>query len=364
MTSRQRTPGNGARVVLAAFLVALLVALLAIALALGGFPVGAALRALVSGSLGSWDAILSATLVRATPLLLTGLAVALAFRAGVMNIGAEGQLLAGATAATAVGALAAPLLGTMTLPIELAAAAAAGVVWSIVPAWLRRQFGVTEVISTIMMNFLAIHLVSYFVRGPLQEPTRIYPQSAALADVARLPPLFPGTRLHWGFVIAVLLALVLGWALRHTAAGFRLSAAGANPRAAAEAGRIDVARVTTRIFLGSGAIAGLAGGIELSGVTFALYDNLSPGYGYTAIAVALLAGLRPAWIIPSSFVFGALSAGAAAMQREAAVPAGFVEFVQAVIVLALLAAPHAMARLSTWQPPRKRRADLSPSLGA
>ncbi|MEP7344135.1 MAG: ABC transporter permease [Gemmatimonadaceae bacterium] len=339
---------------MAMLLAALLIALLATALALGGFPVGASLSALVRGSIGSRDAVLSATLVRATPLLLTGLAVALAFRAGVMNIGAEGQLLAGATAATAVGVIATPFLGPMALPVELAAAALAGMAWSVVPAWLRQQFGVTEVISTIMMNFLAVHFVSYLVRGPLQEPTHIYPQSPSVADVARLAPLFPGTRLHWGLVIAVLLALVLAWGLRYTAVGFRVSAAGANPRAASEAGRIDVAGLTTRVFLTSGAIAGLAGGIEFSGVTFALYDNLSPGYGYTAIAVALLAGLRPAWIIPSSFAFGALNAGAAAMQREAAVPAGFVEFIQAVIILALLAAPYAMARLSTLQSAQTR----------
>ena len=333
------------QVALGTFLGVLLVALLAIAIALGGFPVGAAMRALVGGSIGSWDALLSATLVRATPLLLTGLSVAVAFRAGVMNIGAEGQLLVGAAAATAVGVMS-PSLGAFTLPIELAAAMTAGVAWSAVPAWLRQRFNVTEVISTIMMNFLAIHLVSYLVRGPLQEPTHIYPQSPALADVARLPVLIPGTRLHLGFAIAVALSLVLGWALRHTAVGFRVRAAGASARAAAEAGRIDVVRLTARVFLASGAIAGLAGGIELSGVTFALYDNLSPGYGYTAIAVALLAALRPVLVIPSSIVFGALNAGAAAMQRDTAVPAGYVDFIQALIVLALLAAPHANARLS------------------
>lgn len=341
-------------IVIGVILSALIVALLAILIALGGFPVVASLRALVRGSVGSLDAVLSATMVRATPLLLTGLAVALAFRAGVINIGAEGQLLAGAAAATAIGVTAAPTLGSMTLPFELAAAAIAGVAWALVPSWLRRRFGVTEVISTIMMNFLAIHLVSYLVRGPLQESTRTYPQSSTLAEVARLPTLYIGTRLHWGYVLALLLALSLSWGLRYTSVGFRVRAAGANPRAAREAGRINVAELTTRVFLASGAIAGLAGGIECSGVTFALYDNLSPGYGYTAIAVALLAGLRPAWIIPSSAVFGALNAGAAAMQRDAAVPAGFVEFIQAVIVLALLAVPYVTARLSRWRIVRRR----------
>lgn len=335
-----------ARVLVGVLFGAALVSLLAAAIALGGFSVGPSLRALVRGSMGSADAVLSATFVRATPLLLTGLAVTLAFRAGVMNIGAEGQLLAGASAATVVGAVAAPALGWAALPLELVAAVSAGVLWSAVPAWLRRRFAVTEVISTIMMNFLALYLVSFLVRGPLQEPTHIYPQSATLAASARLPVLFSGARLHWGFVVAVVLAAFLGWALRETATGFRVGAVGANPIAAAEAGRIDVNRLTFRVFLFSGAIAGLAGGVEYSGVTFALYDNLSPGYGYTAIAVALLAGLQPYWVIPSSLLFGALNAGAAAMQRDAAVPAGYVEFIQAVIVLALLAAPHVTARVT------------------
>ena len=356
MKSRLNTRIIIRRIVLGVILGALMVGLLSIVIALGGFPVGASLRALIGGSVGSWDAVFSATLVRATPLLLTGLAVTLAFRAGVLNIGAEGQLLAGAAAATLVGMTVSPAVGSLALPLELAAAAGAGVAWTIVPSWLRRRFGVNEVISTIMMNFLAASLVSYLVRGPLQEPTHTYPQSPTLSEVARLPPIADGTRLHWGFILAVLLALGLGWGLRFTAVGFRVSAAGASPRAAREAGRIDVAGLTTRVFLASGAIAGLAGGVEIAGVTFALYDNLSPGYGYTAIAVALLAGLRPAWTIPSSLVFGALSAGAAAMQRDAAVPAGFVEFIQAVIVLTLLAVPFLVARLSGL---RAARAALS-----
>jgi simple sugar transport system permease protein len=161
--------------------------------------------------------------------------------------------------------------------------------------------------------------------------------------------LFEGTRLHWGFVLGVALAAFLGWALHSTAIGFRVGAVGANARAAAEAGQIDVARLTFRVFLFSGAIAGLAGGVEFTGVTFALYDNLSPGYGYTAIAVALLAALRPAWVIVSSIVFGALSAGAAAMQRDAAVPAGYVDFIEALLILSLLAAPHIIARLLSLQ---------------
>lgn len=304
---------------------------------------GASLQSLVRGSIGSPDALLSATFVRASPLLLTGLAVALSFRSGVFNIGAEGQLVVGAAAATFVAIRAEQWLDVWTVPVELAAAAAAGIAWAIVPAWLRRRFRVPEVITTIMMNFLATFLVSYLVRGPLQEPTRVYPQSSTFAELARIPTVHPMVRLHWGFVLAILLALFLGWALRHTASGFRIIAVGVNPRAAEETGRIDVDRLTWLVFLGSGALAGLAGGIEVGGVTYALYDNVSPGYGYTAIAVALLAGLQPVMVVPSAILFGGLSAGAAAMQRDVAVPAGFVEFVQALIILALLAAPHIVA---------------------
>jgi ABC-type uncharacterized transport system permease subunit len=304
----------------------------------GGYDAPLALRALWSGSLGSSYAFTSATLVRATPLVLAGLAVALAFRAGVFNIGAEGQLLAGAAVGAAIGVKASATLGVLTLPVELAAGALAGALWAGIAAWLRSRFRVLEVISTIMLNFVALHSVGYLVRGPLQEPLRIYPQSDALPDVARLPRLIAGTRLHWGLVAAVIAAALLWWVLRHTAAGFRLRASGANPQAARSAGLIDVGRVTAGAFLVSGGLAGLAGVVELTGVTFALYENISPGYGYTAIAVALLARLDPLAVVGTGFFFGALEAGASAMQRDAGVPAAFVSVVEAMIVLAVIAA--------------------------
>jgi general nucleoside transport system permease protein len=188
-----------------------------------------------------------------------------------------------------------------------------------------------------MLNFVAVHLVSYLVRGPLQEPTHIYPQTSPLADAARLPRLGSTTRLHIGFAVAVAVCIIAWWVLRHTAAGFRLRVAGANPRAAFSAALIDVPRTTTRAFLVSGAIAGLAGAIEVSGVTFALYENISPGYGFTAIAVALLARLNPLAVIATGVTFGALEAGATAMQRDAGVPSVVVSVVEATIILALVA---------------------------
>jgi len=303
-----------------------------------GFAASPAIAALFQGSLGSSYAISSGTLVRATPLILTGLSVAIAFRAGIFNIGAEGQLLAGAAAATAVSLLPALSHSRWNPLIALAIGAIAGGVWAGIAALLRVRFHVLEVISTILLNFVALYLVAYLVRGPLQEPLHIYPQSSTIEPVARLPRLFPASRLHAGFLIAIVAALAAWWIVRVTAAGFRLRAVGANPDAARVAGEIDVARTTTRAFIVSGAIAGLAGAIEVTGVTFALYENISPGYGYTGIAVALLARLDAGGVIASGLLFGALEAGASAMQRDAGVPAVVVSIVEAIIILGLIVA--------------------------
>lgn len=311
----------------------------AVLLLVVGFPILPGLKALWTGSFGSWYAFTSATLVRAVPLLLTGCAVALAFRGGVLNIGAEGQLLVGAAAAATV-ALAVPATGmgiSIWIAAALIAAAVGGALLAAVAAYLRLRYGVLEVISTIMLNFVAVHVVSYLVRGPLQEPTHVYPQSATIDLALRLPPISGAGRLHMGFVLALLLAVATGWMLRYTAAGFRLLATGESPSAAASAGGIDVRGTTTRVFLLSGALAGLAGGVEVLGVTFALYENISPGYGYTAIAVALLARLDPWRVVVTAVLFGALEAGAGAMQRDAGVPSTLVSVIEATLILAVVA---------------------------
>jgi simple sugar transport system permease protein len=229
------------------------------------------------------------------------------------------------------------------MPAVLLAGAVAGAAWAGIAAVLRARFHVLEVISTIMLNFIAGYLVSYLVRGPLQEPTRIYPQTSSIVEAARLPRFGDTTRLHIGFAIAVIICAAAWWVLRHTAAGFRLRVVGANPMAAFSAGLINVSRTTSRAFLLSGAIAGLAGAIEASGVTFALYENISPGYGFTAIAVALLARLDPLAVIGTGVIFGALESGAAAMQRDAGVPSVIVSVVEALIILALVAVERARA---------------------
>jgi simple sugar transport system permease protein len=335
-------------IALATLVLATILLATALLLALGGYDVRTALTALWTGSVGSWYSLTSATLVRAIPLMLSGCAVAIAFRAGVFNIGAEGQLLAGAAAATAV-ALALPSLGVATLLLALVLGAGGGAAWAAIAALLRSRFSVLEVISTIMLNFIALYAVSYLVRGPLQEPTHAYPQTSPIADAVRLPQIPGAGRLHLGIVLALLIVVAAGWMLRHTAAGFRLLAVGESTRAAASAGQIDVASVTLRAFMLSGALAGLAGAVEVLGVTYALYENLSPGYGYTAIAVALLAGLDPWRVVLSALLFAALQAGAGAMQRDAGVPSTLVSVIEALLILAVVGG----------QAVRRRRVDTS-----
>lgn len=295
-------------------------------------------------------ALAADALVRATPLIIAGLAVAFAFRGGVFNIGAEGQLLVGAVAATAVTLASQELIGRLSVVLALVAGAIAGAAWAWIAAELKRRFHVLEIISTIMLNFIAIHLVSFLVRGPLQEPTRIYPQTETFASNGRLPVIVPGTRLHMGFALAVVLAVILAWVFRRTAFGFRVRATGASPNAARVSGMIDVERTSLVVFLVSGALAGIAGSVEVSGVTFALYENLSPGYGYTAIAVALIAGLNPTGIIASGIFFGVLETGASAMQREFAVPSSLASVVEAMLIIAVLTIAAMRGRHSLIQP--------------
>jgi simple sugar transport system permease protein len=332
-------------------LVAVLLVALSALLVIGGYPAGPALVALWRGSVGSWYALTSATLVRAIPLMLTGCAVAVAFRAGVFNIGAEGQLLVGAAAAAAT-ALVFPNGGALTAVLALGAGAAAGATWAGIAALLRSRFGVLEVISTIMLNFVALHVVSYLVRGPLQEPTHVYPQTSSIADAMHLARIPGAGRLHLGLMLAVVVLGACGWLFRYTAAGFRLLAVGDSPSAAASAGQIDVPRTTRQAFLLSGALAGCAGAVEVLGVTFALYEDISPGYGYTAIAVALLAGLDPWRVILSATLFAALEAGAGAMQRDASVPATLVSVIEALLILAVVAAQA--VRWRPWKRPADR----------
>jgi ABC-type uncharacterized transport system permease subunit len=329
-------PADARWMIAAATVLAIAAAVLAV-LAVGGYDASLALTALWSGAFGSPYSILSATLVRATPLMFVGLSVGLAFRAGVLNIGAEGQLLSGAAAAVAVGLVVGGLPRIIALPLALMTGAVVGALWAGIAAWLKLRFGVLEVIATLMLNFTATYMVSWLVRGPLQEPTHVYPQTANLAPSVHMPTFVEGHRVHFGFVLAIALAVTMWWLLAHTAAGFRVRAIGTGRNAARSAGGINPSRTAALVFLASGALAGLGGASEVTGVTFALYEGISPGYGYSAIAVALLARLHPLTIILSALLFGALEAGAAAMQRDANVPSVLAAVIEAMIVLGVLA---------------------------
>ena len=308
---------------------------LAIGLAALGYDAPLALGALWRGAFGSWYAIGSATLVRSIPLIVIGLGLSISFRAGALNIGAEGQFAAGAVMATWVGLQLGGWPGVVSIPAVALAGLAAGALWIAVPVWLKARFGVLEVISTLLLNFVAEAMVSYLVQGPLQEAKHVYPQSDPLPLAARLP-LLPGSRLHLGFAIALVLGVLVKLGFSRTWWGFSLRAVGEAPLAAAVTGRIAVTRTVAIALLCSGALAGLAGAFEVSGVTYALYQNLSPGYGFTAIAVALIARLDPLGVVVAGLGFGALEAGAAGMQREAGVPAVAVAVVQAVIIVVAL----------------------------
>jgi simple sugar transport system permease protein len=234
------------------------------------------------------------------------------------------------------------------------AALLAGACWVAVPVGLRMRYGVLEVISTLLLNFVAEALVSFVVQGPLQERQGIYPQSDPIALSARLP-FIPGTRLHVGLFLALGCAGVLWYLFARTRWGFKLRAVGAGPRAAEVSGRIDSRRVTAQALLASGAIAGLAGGVEVTGVSYALYQNLSPGYGFTAIAVALLARLHPLAVVAAGLLFGALEAGAGAMQRDAGVPAVAVSVVEAVVLIVVVIAAAGVQRIGLVGAARARR---------
>lgn len=309
-------------------------ALLALALAAAvlfglGYPPFAAMGALLRGAAGS-GAAATGTLLKATPLLLTGLAVALSFRCGVWNIGAEGQLYGGALAATFVATRLAPAdAGAWFFLPVLAAGAAGGALFGAIAGWLRAARGVSEVISTILLNFVAIQLVAYAIQGPLQEAPRSYPQSDAFPNGALLPAL---GRLHLGIALAPLAAIAVWLLLARTALGFRLRAVGHSPEAARFAG-LAPERLGTLALTLAGALAGVAGAVELAGITGRLYEGVSPGTGYTAIAVALLARLGPLSVVPSALFFGALANGALAMQREAGVPSVATQVVQGLVIL-------------------------------
>lgn len=279
---------------------------------------------------------LADTTVRAIPLCLVGLGIACAFRAGVFNIGGDGQLLIGACAAVAC----LPLLAGLPAPLALAGLMLAGMVggaaWGAVAGVLKARFGANEIIATIMLNYIAVQVLSWLVRGPLQEPAGIFPRSARLPAELRLPALIDGTRISAGLLIAAVAVGVVWLLLARSRWGFGVTMTGQNPDAARYGG-IRPGRVTVTVLALGGALAGLAGIVEVSGLHGRLQEGFATGFGITAIAVALLARLNPLWVPVTAFGFAGLYVGSATVARATAVPFPLVNVIEAVIILGFLA---------------------------
>jgi general nucleoside transport system permease protein len=331
-------------------LLALSAALVAVVvLVLGGDP-AAALRAIHAGAVGSPTSV-TESLIKATPLIMTGLSAAVAFRCGIWNIGAEGQLLVGMLGAAVTALTLPPLPPPVGALLCLLAGAASGAAWAAVPAALKVKREVPEVISTIMLNFIAVYLIVYLVRGPLRDPTSandwspLLPEWTYLRRLDRLLPASSGPlpfgRLHLGVLTAILTAAVVwGW-LAHSGTGFRIRAVGANPDAARTAG-IPAARTLVIAFLLSGGLAGLGGAIEMLGLIQRMfpYEPGSPGYGFSGIAVALLGRLHPAGVLAAALFFGGLTAGCNQMQRTVGITFHVAYVIQAALVLLLVLLPR------------------------
>ncbi len=323
--------------------VAATLALCALLIVWAGAPVGAAYGALFTGGFGSTFA-LTETLTRATPLILTGLACAVAFRAHFYNIGAEGQLYLGALAAVAVGGLHGgtgfDLPGWLLFPAMMLAAMAAGAAWLALAAFLRARLAVDEVVTTLLLNFVVMLFVGWMLDGPMKDPLAMgWPQSVALNTDLELGRLIERTRLHTGLVYAVAAALLLWFVNRQTRFGFAMRAVGANAGAARFAG-IGVQGVVLQTALVSGALAGLAGAIEVAGRTSYVTLDMSPGYGYTGIVVAMLAALNPLGVVAAAIFVAGLFVGADAMSRAVQVPTYIADVIVAVALIAMLIASH------------------------
>lgn len=306
-----------------------------------GAPVGATYGLLLKGAFGSLFA-LTETLTRAVPLILTGLAAAVAFRARLFNIGAEGQLYAGAMAAVAVGGLHGGTGLEWPLPLlfitMLAAAAVAGALLLLGPALLKSRLGVDEVVTTLLLNFIVLLGVSALLDGPMKDPTAMgWPQSVALNPELELSRLVAGMRLHTGLLIALALAALLWALLRFSVLGFAIRATGANARAAAFAG-VPVTRTVVLVALLSGALAGLAGAIEVAGRTGYVTQDMSPGYGYSGIVIAMLAGLHPLAVVAAAVFVAGMLVGADSMSRAVGVPTYLADVLVATALIAVLVA--------------------------
>lgn len=289
------------------------------------------------GAAGSQFALLE-TLTRATPLIFTGLAVAVAFRAKLWNIGAEAQLYVGGIVTVVLGTGALPLPAPILIPIIMVAVMAAGALLLLGPAVLKTRFGVDEVVTTLLLNFIVLLFASMLLEGVLKDPMGLgWPQSQKVIAEAQLPRIIQGKRLHYGFVIAIVSAIVVWVIMKKTVLGYEMRAVGHNPEGARFVG-IPVNLVLMKTALLSGGLAALAGFSEVSGLKGNLTLDLSPGYGYSGIVVAMLAMLNPLGVIASAIFVAGIFVGADAMSRVAKVPSYIADVMVATSLLTMVVA--------------------------
>src|SRR4051812_25390004 len=306
-----------------------------------GAPVGPTWGHLLRGGFGSVFAW-TETLTRATPLIFTGLAATVAFKARLFNIGAEGQLYAGALAAVAVGGLHGGegfgLPTAVLFPLMVLAAAVAGALLLLGPALMKNKLGVDEVVTTLLINFIVLLGVSAMLDGPMKDPTAMgWPQSVSLQSELELGKLVAQTRVHTGLIWAASLAVVVWVLFKYTVIGFDIRAVGANARAAAFAG-VPVTRTVVLVALLSGALAGLAGAIEVAGRTSYVTLDMSPGYGYSGIVIAMLAGLHPLGVLAAAVFVAGVLVGADSMSRVIGVPTYIADVIVAASLVSVLVA--------------------------
>jgi len=323
----------GAATPLAAVVVALAVG--ALLLWVNGFNGSDVITVMVFGSFQDLRSI-GEILLKAIPLILIGAGLCVAFRCSIWNIGAEGQLYAGAIAATLVGTQLSGLPGWLHISLVMLAGMLAGAFWGGIAGYLKVRFAASEIVTTIMLNYIALIGTSYLVTGPMRDPSAAYPQSARLIRDAWIPRLMTDMRVHMGIIVAVVLAVVLYIFLQRSSRGYALRVVGLNPHAARYAGMNVKTNVMTAICV-SGAMAGLAGAFEVAGVTRRLYQNISPGYGFEGIAVALLANNNPLAAIFSGGLFATLRSGSEILQIVSQVPQVLVLVIQGIVILCVIA---------------------------
>ncbi|MCX6048978.1 MAG: ABC transporter permease [Chloroflexi bacterium] len=275
-------------------------------------------------------------LVKATPLLFTGAAVAFAFYSGYWNIGAEGQLYAGAAAAAWLGVVLKGLPPVVIIPLIMLGSALAAALWALPPAWLKTRLNVDEVVTTLLLNSVMIFFVSSLLNGPWRDPVTNWPQSPTLEAASRLPRLLAGTRLHLGFLLAIVALIFFWWITARASFGLRMRAVGRGREAARFMG-VHVNQVVFRVALISGAVAGLAGASEVAGLHYHLIEALSPGYGYSGIVAATLGSLHPIGVALAAIFIGLISTGSQTASRALGVPSFLGDVVQAVLLLVTLA---------------------------